>query len=58
MATSIQTAGNSDPLFDQVEDILALNEYTRPNMHGGAIATDPAALRAQCKRVQRIVGAY
>jgi wobble nucleotide-excising tRNase len=58
MASSIQTAGANDPLFGHVQDILALNEYTRPNMHGGAIATDPAALRAQCRKVQRIVSSY
>jgi wobble nucleotide-excising tRNase len=58
MAASIRAAGPSDALFGDVEDIDALNEYTRPNMHGGAVVTDPTALRAQCKKVQRIVGSY
>ncbi|MBG1233986.1 AAA family ATPase [Aestuariivirga litoralis] len=58
MAASIRAAGSSDPLFGDVDDIDALNEYTRPNMHGGATVTDPSALRAQCKKVQRIVGSY
>ena len=58
MAVSIRAAGSSDPLFGDVDDIDALNEYTRPNMHGGAAITDPDALKAQCKKVQRIVGSY
>ena len=58
MAAGIRAAGVSDPLFGDVDDIDALNEYTRPSMHGGALITDPNALRAQCKKVQRIVGSY
>jgi hypothetical protein len=58
MAKDIRTAGATDPLFGNADEIDAINEYTRTNMHGGAAVTDPAALRAQCKRVHRIVGSY
>lgn len=58
MARAIQTAGPSDPLHGSVEDLLAINEYTRTSMHGGGTAPDPVALRAQCKKVVRIVGQY
>jgi hypothetical protein len=58
MTTAIEEAGNSDPLFAYVGDLRALNEYTRPNMHGGGQAPNPDASRAQCQRVVSIIGTY
>ncbi len=58
MADEIEQSGASDPLFIHVADLRTLNEYTRPNMHGGGHVPDPNALRAQCKRVIGIVGQY
>ena len=58
MIGAIEGAGASDPLFPYVADLRALNEYTRPNMHGGGQAPNPDALRAQCKRVIGMVGTY
>lgn len=58
MTDAIRQAGQSDPLFGSVEDLLSLNEYTRVNMHGGGQAPDPVALRAQAKKVVAIVGKY
>ena len=58
MTTAIEDAGNSDPLFACVGDLRALNEYTRPNMHGGGQAPHSDALRAQCQRVVSIIGTY
>ncbi|MER9448298.1 AAA family ATPase [Mesorhizobium sp. M0254] len=58
MTDAIEEAGPPDPLFPHVGDLRALNEYTRPNMHGGGQPPDPTALRAQCNRVIGIVGTY
>ncbi|WP_296578083.1 AAA family ATPase [Phreatobacter sp.] len=58
MATAIEASGATDPMHASTADLLALNEYTRPTMHGGALVTEPIALRAQCQRVQRIIGLY
>lgn len=58
MTEAIKAAGRDDPMFDSVEELFSLNEYTRGNMHGGAQASDPDALRAQAKKVVRIVGRY
>jgi wobble nucleotide-excising tRNase len=58
MTTTIEQAGSSDPLYGHVADLRALNEFTRPGMHGGAQPPDPVALCAQCKRVVALVGAY
>ena len=58
MAMDIETAGNSDPLFQSVASLRAINEFGRDNMHGGATMPDPASLRAQCSRVVKIVGSY
>jgi hypothetical protein len=58
MITEVENAAASDPLFPHVGDLRALNEYTRPNMHGGGQPPNPDALRAQCKRVVGVVGTY
>jgi wobble nucleotide-excising tRNase len=58
MIRAIEAVGVADPLFPYVADLVALNEYTRPNMHGGGQAPNPEALRAQCKRVIDIIGTY
>ena len=58
MATEIRDAGNTDPLSNHVEDLFALNEYTRPNMHGGGSAPVPGELRMHCRKVVGMVGSY
>ena len=55
---AVEGVGVTDPLFQYVADLRALNEYTRPNMHGGGQAPNPDALRAQCRRVIGIIGTY
>ena len=58
MATTIRGAGPADPLATLVQDLFALNEYTRPNMHGGAILPEPGELRVHCRKVVNILGGY
>lgn len=58
MANAIQAAGASDPMAPHVADLLALNEYTRPNMHGGGATPVPTELRTHCRKVVKIVGSY
>mgnify|MGYP000468055356 CR=1 FL=1 len=58
MAEAIQNEGTDDPMFGSVDDILAINEYSRPSMHGGSQVPDADALSAQCKKVVRIIGKY
>lgn len=58
MVTVIREAGNDDPMFAFADDLTALNEYTRTDMHGGADNPDLDQLRAQAKKVIRIVGSY
>lgn len=58
MTDAIKLVGPDDPLFDSVDDLLALNEYTRVNMHGGGQVPDPVALRAQTKKIVALVGKY
>lgn len=58
MTDEIETAGSSDPLFKDVANLRALNEYTRANHHGGASRPDVDALRAQCRRAVMILGSY
>jgi hypothetical protein len=58
MANSIQEAGSSDPMARHVADLFALNEYTRPNMHGGGSVPVPSELRTHCRKVVQIVGSY
>tara|TARA_R110000803_G_scaffold17030_2_gene46408 strand:- start:195 stop:2444 length:2250 start_codon:yes stop_codon:yes gene_type:complete len=58
MIEAITDAGSDDPLYTSVSDLTSLNEYTRPNMHGGGTTPDEDALRAQCRKVVGIIGAY
>lgn len=58
MTNQFEEAGSKDPMYDKISDLRSLNEFTRDYMHGGAALPNPAALRAQCKRVASIVGAY
>ena len=58
MAGVVRDAGAGDPLAAHVADLFELNEYTRPNMHGGGIAPVPGELRAHCRKVVAIVGSY
>lgn len=58
MANAISEAGPDDPLAAHAADLLAINEYTRPNMHGGAAAPSAGELRAHCRKVVAIVGSY
>lgn len=58
MAGSIRDAGPSDPLAHAVADLLALNEYTRGNMHGGGDVPVPSELRTHCRKVVSLVGSY
>lgn len=58
MVDEIDAAGPSDPLFQDIEHLRALNEYTRANHHGGSSHPDTAALRAQCHRVLMVLGRY
>jgi wobble nucleotide-excising tRNase len=58
MASEIEKAGSTDPLFKNTSEIRAINEYSRDNMHGGASAPNADQLRSQCKRVCSIIGQY
>ena len=58
MAEDIAAAGIADPLFKEAEKLFALNEYTRPYMHGSASNPSPTELRAQCRKVIGLIGAY
>lgn len=58
MTDEIEKLGTADPMFPHVRDLRALNEYGRDNMHAGAPPPDPQALRAQCRRVVKIIGSY
>lgn len=58
MAKAIKDAGIDDPLHASADALIALNEYTRPDMHGGADNPNPDELRAQGKKLIRIVGSY
>lgn len=58
MINKIEEAGIDDPLHTSITDLRALNEFTRSNMHGGGQVADPNALRAQTRRVVKILGDY
>jgi wobble nucleotide-excising tRNase len=58
MAIEINKSGADDPMYEHVETFRKINEFSRGNMHGGASIPDPHELRAQCKRVVKVVGAY
>lgn len=58
MIKNIEDAGIDDPLYTSITDLITLNEFTRGNMHGGGQIADPNALRAQTRRVVKILGDY
>jgi wobble nucleotide-excising tRNase len=58
MVEDIEGVGANDPLFKDVEKLRALNEYTRPYMHGSLSNPGETELRAQCKKVVSVVGSY
>jgi hypothetical protein len=58
MTEAIEAAGPDDPCFPLVGDLRAINDYSKANHHEGAVKPDPIALRAQCKRIVKVVGAY
>lgn len=58
MTNQIESAGPDDPLYKDVSSLRAINEFARDSMHAGAQLPDPVQLRAQCKRVVSIMGAY
>jgi wobble nucleotide-excising tRNase len=58
MVDEIEAGGAADPLFKDVSNLRALNEYTRANHHGGSFRPDVDALRAQCRRAVTILGTY
>lgn len=59
MTQEIEKTGSADPLHSVIGELRTINEFTRPYHHGGAAAApDKDALRAQCKRMVRILGGY
>lgn len=58
MLDDIDAAGAADPLYVHRQDLRALNEFSRPDHHRGTSPPDPGQLRAQCKKVVRIIGTY
>ncbi|BEV44561.1 AAA family ATPase [Afipia carboxidovorans] len=58
MTNQIEAAGPDDPFHKHVAEFRAINEYSRDNMHAGASVPDPGQLRAQCKRINKIIGSY
>ena len=55
---AIKDAGVDNPLYSPAESLIALNEFTRPNMHGGADNPYPDELRALGKKLIRVVCNY
>ena len=58
MVDDIEAAGVSDHLYDHRQDLRSLNEFSRSDHHRGTSPPDPDQLRAQCKKVVKIIGAY
>jgi len=58
MTDAIEAAGATDAMFNSVTDLRDINEYTRPNHHGGATTPDPIELRTYCKKIVKIIGSY
>jgi wobble nucleotide-excising tRNase len=58
MTKCIEEAGKADPFYHHLPFLRALNEYTRDNMHAGASLPDPIQLRAQCKKIIKVMGSY
>lgn len=51
-------ASPQDPLYPERRALREINEFARPDHHRGTTGPDPTQLRAQCKKVMRIVGSY
>jgi wobble nucleotide-excising tRNase len=51
-------ASPDDPLYSERRALREINEFARPDHHRGTSGPDPTQLRAQCKKVMRIVGSY
>ncbi|UOK71562.1 AAA family ATPase [Ancylobacter polymorphus] len=58
MVDAIDAAGPNDDLHIHRNDLRALNEFSRPEHHRGTTSPDPTQLRAQCKKVVKIIGMY
>ncbi|MGA0606581.1 AAA family ATPase [Phenylobacterium sp. VNQ135] len=58
MVDEIEAAGDTDHLYVHRHDLRSLNEFSRPDHHRGTAPPDPTQLRAQCKKVVKIIGAY
>lgn len=58
MVDEIEAAGQSDGMFATVGDLRAINEYTRPEHHGGAQMPEKGELRAMAQRIIRMIGSY
>lgn len=58
MIDEIDAAGPSDHLHAQREDLRSLNEFSRPDHHRGTAPPDPTQLRAQCRKIVKIIGSY
>jgi wobble nucleotide-excising tRNase len=58
MTNQVEAVGINDPMYSKISDLRSLNEFSRDHMHGGAALPNPAALRAQCRKVASIIGAY
>jgi wobble nucleotide-excising tRNase len=58
MVDDIDAAGSNDHLWAYRVELRALNEFSRPDHHRGTTPPDPDQLRAQCRKVVKIIGAY
>ncbi len=58
MTDDIENAGPADAMHAMVGDLRAINEYTRPEHHGGGQIPEKTELRAQAQRIIRMIGSY
>ena len=58
MVDEIEAAGPDDHLYVHRQDLRVLNEFSRADHHRGTSSPDPTQLRAQCRKVVKIIGAY
>lgn len=58
MVDEIDAAGPADHLYGHRANLRSLNEFSRSDHHRGTSPPDPTQLRAQCKKVVKIIGAY
>ena len=54
----IEAAGAADHLYVHRNDLRSLNEFSRPGHHRGTSPPDPTELRAQCRKIVKIIGSY